>query len=109
MVKETCRFLLELDEAKGAVVEHDDFYRQTQLHQAEEIAHQHGKPAVARQRDDLPTGERRLRADRLRHRIGHGAVPERSEKPPLAIHCEIAGGPHRRQTNVAGEDGVLGG
>ena len=27
---------------------HDDFYRQTQLRQAEEIAHQHGKPAVTR-------------------------------------------------------------
>jgi hypothetical protein len=46
--EEACRFLLDLDEAKGAVVEHDDFYRQTQLHQAEEIAHQHGKPAVTR-------------------------------------------------------------
>ena len=46
--KEACRFLLELDEAKGAVVEHDDFHRQTQLHQAEEIAHQHGKPSVTR-------------------------------------------------------------
>jgi hypothetical protein len=30
--------------AKGAVVEHDDFHRQTQLNQAEEIAHQHGEP-----------------------------------------------------------------
>ena len=29
-------------------------------------------------------------------------------EPPLAVHREIAGGPHRRQTDIAGEDGVGG-
>ena len=47
--EETRRFLLKLDETEGAVVEDNDFHRQAQLHQAEEIAHQHGEPAIARQ------------------------------------------------------------
>ena len=48
VAEEACRLLLYLDETNGAVVEHDDFYRQTQLHQAEEIAHQHNNLAVTR-------------------------------------------------------------
>ena len=31
------------------------------------------------------------------------------DQPPLAVHRQIARGPHRRQADVAGEDGVLGG
>ena len=27
--------------------------------------------------------------------------------PPLAVHPEIARGPHRGETHVAGEDGIL--
>jgi len=34
-------------------------------------------------------------------------MPERSNQPPLAVHRQIARGPDRRQTNVAGEDGIL--
>src|SRR5262249_9529501 len=63
--------LLQLDKAESAVVEEDDLYGQAELGEAEEIPHQHGKPSVARQRDYLAAGERRLRADRLRHRVGH--------------------------------------
>ena len=48
VAEEACRLLLYLDKTNGAVVEHDDFYRQTQLHQAEEIAHQHNNLAVTR-------------------------------------------------------------
>ena len=44
--EEARRLLLDLDEAKGAIVEHYHFHRQTQLHQAEEIAHQHCESAV---------------------------------------------------------------
>ncbi len=33
---------------------------------------------------------------------------QRSQKPAFAVHCEIAGGPHRRQANVASEDRVFG-
>jgi hypothetical protein len=74
--EETAGLLLELEEPERTVVEHDDLHRQTQLRQAEEITHQHGKSAVTRERNNPPTRERGLRADRLRHRIGHGAVPE---------------------------------
>src|SRR5258705_12160284 len=35
-------------------------------------------------------------------------MPERSDQPPLAVHREIARSQPRRQTDVAGEDGVLG-
>ena len=47
-VEETGRLLLQLDEAERAVVEHDDFHRQVKLLQAQQVAHQHGEPAVAR-------------------------------------------------------------
>src|SRR5262249_48630625 len=46
-------------------------------------------------------------ADCLRHGVGHGAVPERPDQPPLAVHREIARRPHRRQADVAGEDRVV--
>ena len=75
----------------------------------EEIAHEHGEPAVAGEGDDLPAGERALRADRLRHRVGHRAMPEGPEQPPLAVHRQIACGPHRRLADVASENGVFGG
>ena len=56
---------------------------------------------------DLAAGKRRLGADRLRHRVRHRAMPERTEQPPPAIHRQIARGPDRRQADIAGEDGVL--
>src|SRR5712675_931076 len=65
------------------------------------------KSPITRHRDHLSARKRRLRANRVRHRIGHRAMPERSDQPPLAVHRQIARGPHRRQTDVAGEDGVL--
>ena len=45
--EKTGGFLLELDEAERAVVEHDHLNRQAELHQTEKITHQHRKPAVA--------------------------------------------------------------
>src|ERR1700738_708337 len=39
-------FLLDLDEAERAVVEHHDLYRQAELRKAEKIAHQHGEPTI---------------------------------------------------------------
>jgi len=38
--------LLQLDEPERAVVEDDNLDRQIELHEAEEIAHQHGEAAV---------------------------------------------------------------
>jgi hypothetical protein len=52
-------------------------------------------------------GERRLGANSLRHGIGHRAVPERTDQPAFAVHREIARRPHRRQADIAGEDGIL--
>jgi hypothetical protein len=37
-------FLLELDKAERAVVEHDDFHRQAELHEAEKVAISMAKP-----------------------------------------------------------------
>src|SRR3981189_2084054 len=88
--------LFDLDEAERAVVEHHDLYRQAELRKTEKIAHQHGETAITRQRDHLPARKRRLRANRMRHRIGHRAMPERSDQPSLAVHRQIARGPHRR-------------
>ena len=56
--QEAGRFLLELDEAERAVVEDDDFDRQLELDEAQEIAHQHGEAAVAGERDHLTAGRR---------------------------------------------------
>ena len=44
--KKTGGFLFELDKAERAVVEHDHLYRQAELYEAEEVAHQHREPAV---------------------------------------------------------------
>ncbi len=46
--EEARRLLFELDETERAVVENDDLHGQAQLRQAQEIAHQHGEPAVTR-------------------------------------------------------------
>lgn len=45
--QQPARLPLGLDETERAVVEHDDFHRQTKLSKGEEVAHQHGKVAVA--------------------------------------------------------------
>src|ERR1700722_20096381 len=98
------RHLLELHKAELAVVEDHDLHRQPELRETQEIAHQHAEAAVARERNDLPAGKGGLRADRLRHRIGHGAVPERANEAALAVHRQIARRPYRRQTDIATED-----
>src|SRR6266849_317070 len=98
VIEKTRGFLLDLNEAQRAVIEHHDLHGKAKLHKAEKIAHQHAETAVARQRDHLSARKRRLRADRLRYRIGHRAMPKRSEQTPLAVHRQIARGPHSRQT-----------
>src|SRR5208337_1669636 len=62
--------------------------------------------AVAGKGDHLSIRECLLRADRLSHGVGHGAVPERSEEPALAVHGEIARRPDRGQADIAGEDRI---
>jgi hypothetical protein len=76
------------------------------LRETDEISHQHGEPAVARQRDHLPIRERTLGADRLRHGIGHRAVPEGADEPALSVHGEIPSRPDRGQADITGKDGV---
>jgi len=71
MFEQARGFHLQLDEAERAIVEEDDFHRQLELANGEEIAHQHGKTAIARKRDHLPPRKCQLRPDRLRHRICH--------------------------------------
>src|SRR6266581_194314 len=88
-IEEARGLLLELDEAERTVVEHDDLHGQPELRETDEISHQHGEPAVARQRDYLSIRERTLGADRLCHGIGHRAVPEGADEPALSVHGEI--------------------
>src|ERR1700676_1394419 len=42
------------------------------------------------------------------HRIGHRAMPERSDQPPLAVHRQISRCPDRRKAHVASKNGVRG-
>src|SRR5258707_10739953 len=79
-VEKAGRLLFELDEAERTIVEHDYLHGELELRQAQKIAHQHGESTVAGQRDHLALRESGLRADCLRHRIRHGAVPERSHQ-----------------------------
>ena len=106
-IEEAGRHHLELDEAERAVVEDDDLHRQIVLNEREEIAHQHRKAAVARQRDHLARRKCRLHADRLRHGVGHRAVTKRAEHAALAVHLQVARRPDRRCADIEGEDRVL--
>ncbi len=99
----------QLDEAQRAVVEHDDFDRQPELAEGDEVTHHHGEAAIARERDHLPARMAGLRADGLQQRIGHGAVVERAQQATLAVELQIAGGPHGRRADIAGEDRIVGG
>src|ERR1700692_389395 len=71
VVEKAGGLLLDLDETERAVVEHHDLHRQSELRETQKIAHQHGEAPVSRQRDHLPARKRGLRANRMRHGIGH--------------------------------------
>jgi hypothetical protein len=73
-----------------AIVEHHDLDRHAELHEAQEIAHQHGEAAVARQGDHLAAGNAVSRA-KLRYYVSSAALsaPEscaRSLGPPEQPH-----------------------
>ncbi len=106
-IQEARRLHLHVHEAEQAVVEHDDLHRQVELAQGEDVAHEHAEDAIARERNHLPAGIGALRADGLRHGIGHGAVDERAEQSPLAVHLHIARRQDRGLAHVAGEDGIV--
>jgi len=72
------------------IVEHDYLHGELELRQAQKIAHQHGESTVAGQRDHLALRESGLSPNGLRHRIRHGAVPERADQTTPAIHREIS-------------------
>ena len=108
-IEKTRRLHLHVDEAEQAVVEHHDLHRQAELAQREHVAHQHGEAAVARHRDDLAAGARRLHADRLRQGIRHRAVQHRAEQAPPALEMQVACGPDRGFADVAREHRIADG
>ncbi|GJE69732.1 hypothetical protein CHKEEEPN_1261 [Methylorubrum podarium] len=98
---------LQLDEAERAVVEDDDLHRQGLLRQGEDIAHQHREAAVARERDHLPAGARRLDADGVGQGVGHRAVRPGADQAPPGGHPEVARRPDGGRADVGGEDRVV--
>jgi hypothetical protein len=72
------------------------FDRQVLLAQRDQLAEQHGQPAVAGQGDHLPARLGRLRPDGLRQRVGHRAVAERADDPAPAVHPQVPRGPDAR-------------
>nr|GEU28584.1 hypothetical protein [Tanacetum cinerariifolium] len=99
----------QFHEAQRAVVEHDDLDGQVQLQQRDELAHHHGKAAVAGKGYHLPVRVRHLRADGVQHGVGHRAVVERPHQPPPAVQFQVTRGPGNRRAHVAGKDGVVSG
>ena len=49
----------------------------------------------------------RLRADRLRHRVGYGTMVERTDEPALSVHSQIARRPNGWRADIGREDGIL--
>ena len=74
-----------------------------------EFAEHHCEAAVTGERDHLAVAECGLRADRVRQRARHGAVVERSDQSPAAVHLQVARRPDHRRSDVDGEDRVVGG
>jgi hypothetical protein len=83
------------------------FHRQLHLRQRDQVAHQHGKPAIARHRDHLPPLLRSLRADGVRHGVGHRAVDPGTDQAPAAVHGEIARRPDRRRADIGREHRIV--
>jgi hypothetical protein len=50
-----------------------------------------------------------LDADRLRQRVGHGAVVEGADQPAPPVHAQVARGPERGGPDVSQEHSVIGG
>jgi hypothetical protein len=82
-----CSLYFEFHEAQGLILIDDNFHRRLQLPKRKQFAHQHGgKPAIAREGYHLAIGKSSLSPDRLRHRVGHRTMNERSQHSALAIH-----------------------
>ena len=101
------RFHFHLDKAERAVVQHNDLDGQAHLIQRQKVAHHHRETAVTRHRHHLPVREGCLRTNGLQHGIGHGAVVERPDQTPLAVHLQITRCPGSGRADVAGENGVV--
>src|SRR3954451_20382730 len=69
-------------------------------------SHQHGEPAVTRERDHLPVGIGGLRADSLGQCIRHGAMHKGAEKALISPHAKVACSPNYCLPDIDGENGV---
>ena len=67
------------------------------------------KPPSPTEADHLSARVGRLRADRLRHRIGHRAVGERADHAPPSVHFKVARSPDGAGADVEGEHGIIRG
>ena len=87
-------FHFQFHERQRAVTEHNDLDRKLLLARGQRLAEQHRQPAISRERDDLPAGVGRLRADGVRQRVGHGPVAERADQPAGARSSAAASPVH---------------
>ena len=101
--------LLDIDKPELAVVVDDDLDRQVLLHRRQQIAEQHGEPAVAGQTNHLPAGLALLQSERRWHPARHRAVEQAGEGSALAAGVDVAKHPDRRRPVVRREQRVLGG
>ena len=98
---------LQLDHAEGRVVEDDHLDRQVEHTSGDELAEQHGQPAIAGDRDHLTTRVRGLGAQGHRQGIGHRPVQERADETAGTQRIDVSSGPHIAHTGVGGEDRIL--
>ena len=98
---------LQLDHAQRGVIEHEHLDRQLVQLNRQQLAHEHGQSAVAREGDDLAARVGLLRADGLRQGVCHGAVAEGADLLALAIRGDVARAPDVAHAGIDGEDGVI--
>jgi hypothetical protein len=96
-------FHLQLYKAERAIIEYHQLYRKCELAERQQVAEQHRQPTISGKGDDLPVWIASLHTDGLWQRIRHRAVNKGAEQPALAVHMEVARGPDRRRTHVAGK------
>src|SRR4029077_12404461 len=88
--------LLDVDEAKLAIVVDNDLDWQVRLHRGQEIAEQQGDPAITSQTDHLPPWLAFLQPERRRHPARHRAVEQAGEGPAFAVAVDVTKHPDRR-------------
>ena len=88
-------------------MEYHQLERNVLLHQRQQVAHQHGQPAVAAHRNHLPVRVGELGTHRLRKPARHRAVQQTVEEPALAVGLQVPQHPHHRGADIGHEDRIV--